>query len=202
MGVRRTDSGENGGKAPQGASGLWVQVVVFRQQYPFTAKIMQRFYTLFCFFLHTVYVMAQTKIKVRLKQRFRNKSMSARRPMLVVDNNEDLCRSAVSVLKEIGVDAEWALDGRTALKMVENRHREHQDYEIVLLQHQFPSTQKPHCGKGLRYYPLQAYSMPAISYLLPALSPFPNPVQYGTRFPFPARFLALSYRRKMYTAIA
>ena len=61
-------------------------------------------------------------------------------------------------------------------------------------QHQFPSTQKPHCGKGLRYYPLQAYSIPAISYLLPALSPFPNPVQYGTRFPFPARFLALSYR--------
>ncbi len=58
--------------------------------------------------------------------------------MLVVDNNEDLCRSAVSVLKEIGVDAEWALDGRTALKMVENRHREHQDYEIVLLDWKMP----------------------------------------------------------------
>ncbi len=57
---------------------------------------------------------------------------------IVVDNNEDLCRSAVSVLKEIGVDAEWALDGRTALKMVENRHREHQDYEIVLLDWKMP----------------------------------------------------------------
>lgn len=58
--------------------------------------------------------------------------------MLVVDNNEDLCRSAVSVLKEIGVNAEWALDGKTAVEMVEKRHKAHQDYEIVLLDWKMP----------------------------------------------------------------
>ena len=36
--------------------------------------------------------------------------------MLVVDNNEDLCLSAVSSLKEIGIDAQWASDGKTAVR--------------------------------------------------------------------------------------
>ncbi len=58
--------------------------------------------------------------------------------MLVVDNNEDLCRSAVSVLKEIGVEAEWATDGRTAIEMVEKCHSEQRDYDIVLLDWKMP----------------------------------------------------------------
>ncbi len=53
--------------------------------------------------------------------------------MLVVDNNEDLCLSAVSTLKEIGIEAEWAMDGETAVEMVRKRHVEEDDYEIVLL---------------------------------------------------------------------
>ena len=58
--------------------------------------------------------------------------------MLVVDNNEDLCLSAVSTLKEIGIEAEWAVDGRTAVKMVRKRHLEEDDYEIVLLDWKMP----------------------------------------------------------------
>ncbi|MCI8402127.1 MAG: response regulator [Lachnospiraceae bacterium] len=58
--------------------------------------------------------------------------------ILVVDNNEDLCRSAVDALKEIGVSPEWALDGRTAVQMVEKRHREHNDYHFVLLDWRMP----------------------------------------------------------------
>ncbi len=36
--------------------------------------------------------------------------------MLVVDNNEDLCNSAVQALTEIGINAEWALGGNEAVK--------------------------------------------------------------------------------------
>ena len=58
--------------------------------------------------------------------------------MLVVDNNEDLCHGAVSVLEEIGVQAEWATNGRTAIEMVEKCHSEQRDYDIVLLDWKMP----------------------------------------------------------------
>jgi len=58
--------------------------------------------------------------------------------MLVVDNNEDLCQSAVYELKEIGIDAEWALNGRTAVEMAERRHKEHNSYQVILLDWKMP----------------------------------------------------------------
>ena len=58
--------------------------------------------------------------------------------MLVVDNNEDLCRSAVETLKEIGVDADWALSGERALNMVREHHEQGNDYEVVLLDWKMP----------------------------------------------------------------
>lgn len=58
--------------------------------------------------------------------------------LLVVDNNEDLCRSATSALKEIGVQAEWVLDGEKALRKIEENHKRNTDYEIVLLDWKMP----------------------------------------------------------------
>ena len=58
--------------------------------------------------------------------------------MLVVDNNEDLCQSAVFELKKIGIDAEWALDGKTAVRMAQKRHEEKDGYEIILLDWKMP----------------------------------------------------------------
>lgn len=58
--------------------------------------------------------------------------------VLVVDNNEDLCHSAVSVLEEMGINAEWTTDGRRAVEMVEKRHEENNDYHIVLLDWKMP----------------------------------------------------------------
>ena len=58
--------------------------------------------------------------------------------VLVADNNQDLCQSAVFSLKEIGINAEWALDGKTAIEMVKKRHQEDNDYEIVLLDWKMP----------------------------------------------------------------
>ncbi len=58
--------------------------------------------------------------------------------MLVVDDDRILCESTVASLKDIGVNAEWALDGETAHELVKKRHREHNDYQIILLDWKLP----------------------------------------------------------------
>ncbi len=58
--------------------------------------------------------------------------------MLVVDDDKQLCESAVASLKSIGVNAEWTLDGETAVKMVEKRHKCHDDYQIILIDWKLP----------------------------------------------------------------
>ncbi len=58
--------------------------------------------------------------------------------MLVVDDDEELCHSAVEALKDIGVSAEWALDGKTAVEMVEKHHFQRDDYQIVLIDWKMP----------------------------------------------------------------
>jgi signal transduction histidine kinase/CheY-like chemotaxis protein/chemotaxis protein CheY-P-specific phosphatase CheC len=70
--------------------------------------------------------------------------------MLVVDNNEDLCLSAVSSLKEIGITAEWATDGKTAVEMVKKRHGEQDDYEVVLLDWKMPDMDGLHTAREIR----------------------------------------------------
>ena len=58
--------------------------------------------------------------------------------MLVVDDDEQLCLSAVKSLKTIGVEADWTLDGESAVQMVEKRHLQHDDYHIILLDWKLP----------------------------------------------------------------
>lgn len=58
--------------------------------------------------------------------------------MLVVDDDEQLCLSAVKSLKTIGVEADWTLDGESAVQMVEKRHPQHDDYHIILLDWKLP----------------------------------------------------------------
>lgn len=53
--------------------------------------------------------------------------------MLVVDDDEILCRTAVDSLESIGIQAEWTLSGEKAIKMVLKHHQEHDDYQIILL---------------------------------------------------------------------
>ena len=57
---------------------------------------------------------------------------------LMVDNNEELCLSAVQSLKEIGLDAEYALGGEEAVRMVEKRHAARDDYQVVILDWKMP----------------------------------------------------------------
>ena len=70
--------------------------------------------------------------------------------MLVVDNNQDLCLSAVASLKEIGIDAQWAMDGMTAVEMAKKRHDEQNPYEIVLLDWKMPGMDGLHTAREMR----------------------------------------------------
>ncbi|MDE5699763.1 MAG: response regulator [Lachnospiraceae bacterium] len=70
--------------------------------------------------------------------------------VLVVDNNEDLCLSAVSSLKEIGISAHWATNGKKALEMVRKCHEEAEDYEVVLLDWKMPDMDGLHTAREMR----------------------------------------------------
>lgn len=58
--------------------------------------------------------------------------------MLVVDDDEELCRTAVDSLDSIGVQADWSLSGKKALDMVKKHHEAQDDYQIVLLDWKLP----------------------------------------------------------------
>lgn len=70
--------------------------------------------------------------------------------ILVVDDDEPLCRSAAAALEETGVHAEWALDGPTAIDMVQQRHEKHRDYYIILLDWKMPGMDGIETARELR----------------------------------------------------
>lgn len=58
--------------------------------------------------------------------------------MLVVDDDEILCRTAVDALKSIGIQADWTLSGEKAIEMVTKHHQMRDDYQIILLDWKLP----------------------------------------------------------------
>lgn len=58
--------------------------------------------------------------------------------VLVVDDDEQMCRSTVENLRQIGVKTEWASDGETAIQMAVARHEAKNDYQIILLDWRMP----------------------------------------------------------------
>ncbi len=58
--------------------------------------------------------------------------------MLVVDDNQQLCESTVSSLDAIGVQAEWTLDGESAVELARQRHQKHHDFQVILLDWKLP----------------------------------------------------------------
>lgn len=70
--------------------------------------------------------------------------------MLVVDDDEMLCESAVHSLKTIGIDAEWTLDGETAVKMVTERHNSNKDYNVILLDWRLPGIDGIETAREIR----------------------------------------------------
>ncbi len=70
--------------------------------------------------------------------------------MLVVDDDEMMCQTTISSLKEIGIDAEWTLDGESAVEMVKKRHSLHDDYQIILLDWKLPGIDGVETAKRIR----------------------------------------------------
>lgn len=58
--------------------------------------------------------------------------------MLVVDDDETLCRTTASALESIGVRPEWTLSGESAIEMAVQRHNAEDDYKIILLDWKLP----------------------------------------------------------------
>lgn len=85
--------------------------------------------------------------------------------VLVVDDNEQLCESAVSNLEELGVHVEWALNGSKAIQMVEERHKRQKDYQFVLIDWKMPGMDgiqtvheiRRRVGKAIPVFLISAY---------------------------------------------
>lgn len=58
--------------------------------------------------------------------------------VLVVDDDEQLCSSAVSNLESLGVQCEWARSGIQAVSMIRERHAQGRDYDFVLIDWKMP----------------------------------------------------------------
>ncbi len=59
--------------------------------------------------------------------------------VLIVDDNEELCKSAVFNLKELGINAEWTTDGMEAVRMVQMQNNKRNDYKFVLVDWKMPN---------------------------------------------------------------
>lgn len=66
--------------------------------------------------------------------------------VLVVDDDADLCRTAVNTLASIGVNAEWALSGERALQMLSENHQ----YHIVILDWKLPGINGIQTARKIR----------------------------------------------------
>lgn len=85
--------------------------------------------------------------------------------ILVVDDNRDLCESAVANLEELGTHAEWTQDGREAVEMIEARHHENNDYKFVLIDWKMPGMDgietiqeiRKRVGMGIPIFLISAY---------------------------------------------
>ena len=58
--------------------------------------------------------------------------------ILIVDDDEELCRGAATALEEMGVHAQWVLGGKNAVEMATRRHEQGQAYHVVLVDWQMP----------------------------------------------------------------
>lgn len=70
--------------------------------------------------------------------------------MLVVDDDETLCRTAVDSLESIGIQADWTLSGEKAIEMVTRHHQMQDEYQIVLLDWKLPDMDGITVAKRLR----------------------------------------------------
>ena len=70
--------------------------------------------------------------------------------MLVVDDDELLCKTAMDALKSIGIKAEWTLRGEKAIELVIEHHKKREDYQIILLDWKLPGMNGIQAAREIR----------------------------------------------------
>ena len=71
-------------------------------------------------------------------------------PVLIVDDDRDLCLETAASLKEIGMSPEWTQSGTQAVVMVKERNRAGQDYMVVLLDWLMPDLNGVDTAREIR----------------------------------------------------
>lgn len=70
--------------------------------------------------------------------------------MLVVDDDEFLCKSIIDMLKTFGINAEWTLSGEKAIELTIGHHKRGDDYQIILLDWKLPGMNGIQVARELR----------------------------------------------------
>lgn len=69
---------------------------------------------------------------------------------LVVDDDEVFCDCTVMTLKAIGIEAQWVLDGKKALDMMESAHTKGNDYEVIIIDWRLPGMDGLEVAREIR----------------------------------------------------
>ena len=70
--------------------------------------------------------------------------------MLVVDDDELFCRTAIDTLKTIGINADWVLSGEKAIERINQRHQAGDNYQIILLDWKLPGMDGIQVAREIR----------------------------------------------------
>ena len=70
--------------------------------------------------------------------------------MLVVDDDELLCKTTMETLKFIGIKAEWTLSGEKAIELAIQHHKKREDYQIILLDWKLPGMNGIQAAREIR----------------------------------------------------
>lgn len=70
--------------------------------------------------------------------------------MLVVDDDQLLCESAVASLSSIGIRADWAQDGESAIQKILQRREARDPYQIILLDWKLPGIDGIETARRIR----------------------------------------------------
>lgn len=70
--------------------------------------------------------------------------------ILIVDDEEDICKNIKAVMKDTGVEVSYATDGETAVKMVQQAKEAQTPYDLVLLDFKMPGMDGIETARRIR----------------------------------------------------
>ena len=70
--------------------------------------------------------------------------------VLVVNEDERLCSSAVHFLNAMGLHAEWCLSAESAMDLIADRHQQNDDYQVILLGWKLPGMNGIEAAREIR----------------------------------------------------